>query len=102
MIIFLQRGLTHGRQQEAEVDKAKRQVDKVKEQMDLVADKLRGHNDGLESFKNQVEKMAPANKPPSGWLIINIGSIAGEAGKGEESVYAATKWGLKRLEPQQL
>ncbi|KAL3140443.1 hypothetical protein ABBQ38_004702 [Trebouxia sp. C0009 RCD-2024] len=28
-------------------------------------------------------------------LIINIGSIAGEAGKAEESVYAATKWGLR-------
>lgn len=28
-------------------------------------------------------------------LIINIGSIAGEAGKGKESVYAATKWGLR-------
>ena len=28
-------------------------------------------------------------------LIINIGSIAGEAGKAGQSVYAATKWGLR-------
>lgn len=28
-------------------------------------------------------------------LIINIGSIAGEAGKAAQGVYAATKWGLR-------
>ena len=28
-------------------------------------------------------------------LIINIGSIAGEMGMGPQSVYAATKWGLR-------
>ncbi|KAL3140438.1 hypothetical protein ABBQ38_004697 [Trebouxia sp. C0009 RCD-2024] len=60
----LQRGLTHGRQLEAEVEKVKEQVDKVKEQVDKVADRLKGHNDGLERFKNQVEEMAAADKTP--------------------------------------